>query len=195
MPSSHPQPEAANDDAQKPQAAPVESPENAESALEAAQAEAAKYKDQWLRAVADAENIRKRAERDQQETSKYAVSGFARDMVDVLENLMRALDSVPAERKQEHALLATLMEGVDLTKQELLQIFERHGIRRISPLNEKFDHHFHQAVVQIERPDLPSGTVVQVVQAGYVIGDRLLRPAMVAVSKQGDAPKQVDTSA
>ncbi|MCE2927223.1 MAG: nucleotide exchange factor GrpE [Rickettsiales bacterium] len=152
-------------------------------------------RDQWLRAVAETENVRKRAERDREETSKYAVSAFARDMVSVLENLKRASESIPAELRASDEKLKTLGEGVDLTLQELLSIFERYKIKRIDPMGEKFDHHFHQAVVQVERPDIPAGTVIQVVQAGYIIHDRLLRPAMVAVSKQGEPTKQVDTNA
>lgn len=164
--------------------------------MAALEAEAAKFRDQWMRAVAEADNIRKRAERDQMETSKYAITAFARDMVHVLENLKRASESVPEDKRKDNDLLKTIGEGVDLTLQEMLSIFERFGIKRIDPLNQKFDHNFHQAVVQIERTDVPPGTIVQVVQAGYVIGDRLLRPAMVAVSKgAGDAPKQVDTTA
>lgn len=163
--------------------------------IENLEAELAKVKDQWVRAVAEAENIRKRAQRDQEETSRYAVTAFARDMVSVLENLKRASESLPPESRTGNDLLKTLGEGVDLTLQELLAIFDRFGIKRIDPLNQKFDHNLHQAVVQVDRDDVPPGTVVQVVQAGYIIRDRLLRPAMVAVSKQGETPKKVDTSA
>lgn len=128
--------------------------------IAALEAEAAKYKDQWVRAVADTENLRKRAERDQQETSKYAISAFARDMVSVLENLTRASESIPPEKRSENDMLKTLGEGVDLTRSELLSIFERHGIRRIHPIGEKFDHNFHQAVVQVDAQDVEPGTVV-----------------------------------
>jgi molecular chaperone GrpE len=165
------------------------------SKIEALEAENAKLRDQWVRAVAETDNVRKRAQRDQEELSKYAVSGFARDMISVLENLKRATDTIPAGAREDNELLKTLGEGVDLTLQELLGIFERYGIIRLYPLNEKFDHNFHQAVVQVEQADVPPGTVVQVVQAGYTIHDRLLRPAMVAVSKQPEAPTKVDTSA
>lgn len=157
--------------------------------------EASKLRDQWMRAVAETDNVRKRAQRDQEETSRYAITAFAREMVSVLENLKRASESVPPDQRKDNDLLKTIGEGVDLTLQELLHIFEKHGIKRLDPMGEKFDHNFHQAVVQVERGDVPAGTVIQVVQAGYTIGDRLLRPAMVAVSKQGDPPKQVDTSA
>lgn len=154
------------------------------------QEDLARARDQWMRAVAETENIRKRSQREQEETARYAVTSFARDMVSVLENLKRAAESIPAEARE--GVLKTLSEGVDLTLKELLGIFERHGIARIDPINQKFDHNLHQAVTQIERSDVPPGTVVQVVQAGYVIHDRLLRPAMVAVSKPGETPKPVN---
>jgi len=157
--------------------------------------EMAKYKDQWIRTAAELENLRKRTQRELEENSRYAVTGFARDMVEVLENLMRASESIPAGARESNELLKTLGEGVDLTLQELLRTFERYGITRLNPMGQKFDHNFHQAVVQIDRHDVPAGTVVQVVQAGYVIHDRLLRPAMVAVSKWVEPPQKVDTVA
>jgi len=157
--------------------------------------ELAKMRDQWLRAVADADNIRKRAQREQEDTSKYAVTGFAGDMVSVLENLKRASESIPPAARTGNDLLKVMGEGIDLTLQELLTIFERYNIKRIDPMGQKFDHNLHQAVAQIDRHDVPPGTVVQVVQSGYIIHDRLLRPAMVAVSKQGEPPKHVDTTA
>ena len=163
--------------------------------MEALKEEAAKFRDQWIRAAAETENVRKRAERDREEMSKYAIASFARDMVSVLENLKRASESVPLEARASNDLLKTIGEGVDLTLQELLGIFERYHIKRIDPMGQKFDHNLHQAVVQVENTSVPAGTVIQVVQAGYTIHDRLLRPAMVAVSKQGDPVKQVDTTA
>lgn len=194
--------EAANENSEEKQAASEEQPNIEKAQEESAPTEELdpaeeyeKMRDQWLRAVAETENVRKRAERDQQEMSKFAVSGFARDMVSVLENLIRASESIPKEERKENQLLNTLAEGVDLTLNELLSIFERHKIKRIDPMGEKFDHNYHQAVAQVETADSPPGTVVQVVQAGYILHDRLLRPAMVAVSKQGEMPKQVDTTA
>ena len=169
--------------------------EPAEPTIESLNKEIDGLRDQLLRAAAETENVRKRAERDRAESSKYAVSGFARDMVSVLENLKRASDSVPEAARADNELLKTIGEGVDLTLQELLSIFERYQIKRIDPMDQKFDHNFHQAVAQIERHDIPAGIVVQVIQAGYTIHDRLLRPAMVAVSKEGEAPKPVDTTA
>lgn len=165
------------------------------SKLESLEAENAKLKDQWVRAVAETDNVRKRAKRDHEELSKYAVSGFARDLISVLENLKRATENIPVEAREDNELLKTLGEGVDLTLQELVTIFEKYGIKRLYPLNEKFDHNFHQAVVQVDQDDVEPGTVVQVVQAGYTIHDRLLQPAMVAVSKQPESEAKVDTSA
>lgn len=161
----------------------------------ALQAEVARLKDQLLRAAAELENTRKRMQRDQEETAKYAITGFARDLVAVIENLQRASEAVPKDALTKDPFLKTLSEGVEMTQRELLNIFQRHGIKRIDPIGEKFDHNFHQAVAQIETPDKPPGTVVQVLQAGYVIHDRLLRPAMVGVAKQGEAPQKVDTTA
>jgi molecular chaperone GrpE len=158
--------------------------------------EIAALKDQRIRALAEADNIRKRAQREQEDMSKYAVTAFARDMVSVLENLNRATESVAAHKEQSsEELLKTFAEGVDLTRKELLSIFEKFQIKRLDPMGQKFDHNFHQAVAQIPKDDAEPGTVIQVVQAGYVIHDRLLRPAMVVVAKAVDAAKTVDTSA
>ncbi len=188
-----PLPEEAAD--QPAEDVPAQEPQGAQDEVARLTEELASVRDQWVRAVAETENIRKRARRDQEETSRYAVSAFARDMVSVLENLMRASENIPPEAREENELLKTLGEGVELTQRELLSIFEKYGIKRIDPLGQKFDHNFHQAVVQVERADVEPGTVIQVVQAGYVIHDRLLRPAMVAVSKQGEPPPTVDTVA
>ncbi len=158
--------------------------------------ELAKLREQWIRAVAETDNVRKRSQRDLEESSKYAITGFASDMVSVLENLKRASESFAPEAVAENALLKTLSEGVNLTLQELLGIFQKHKITRIDPIGQKFDHNLHQAVVQVENNEVEAGTVIQVVQAGYMIADRLLRPAMVAVSKTSATPaNKVDTSA
>lgn len=198
-PEIDPQVESEDAPAVEETATPQQASYDASALLEriaSLEAEAAKFRDQWIRSVADADNIRKRAERDQVETSKYAITAFARDMVHVLENLKRASESIPESARGDNELLKNIGDGVDLTLQELLGLFEKYGIKRIDPMGQKFDHNFHQAVVQVERNDVPPGTVVQVVQAGYIINDRLLRPAMVAVAKvSGDTSKQVDTTA
>lgn len=182
-----------------------ETPENTEAnpeaiaralqaVIEEKEKEIVSLKDQALRALAEAENTRRRAERELADMSKYAVTGFARDLVSVLENLQRAVDSIPAELKESQPAVANLAVGIDMTLKELLGVFARQGIQRIDPIGQKFDHNFHQAVAQMEVPDAEAGTVVQVLQAGYVIHDRLLRPAMVGVAAAGSAP-QVSTSA
>lgn len=157
--------------------------------------ELAALKDQALRALAEAENTRRRAEREQQETAKYAVSRFAGDLVNVLENLQRATSSIPESMRAEHQAVANLAVGVEMTLKELLGAFEKHGIRRIDPKGQKFDHQLHQAVAQLPDEKAEPGTVLQVVQAGYTIHDRLLRPAMVVVATRAETPAPLDTRA
>jgi molecular chaperone GrpE len=172
--------------------APIESeaeessPETRATELEA---ELAEYKDRLLRALAETENVRRRAQREREDASKYAVAGFAKDLLSAADNLRRALESLPeSEAKDERT--RSLLAGVAATERELLGVFERHGIKRIDPKGECFDHNFHQAIFETERPDQPSGSVVEVLQPGYVIHDRLLRPAMVGVAKGGAKPSE-----
>ncbi|MBY0354571.1 MAG: nucleotide exchange factor GrpE [Rickettsiales bacterium] len=169
------------------------------AADEELKAQNAEMKDQVLRTMAEMENVRARARRDVEESSKYAVSGFARDVISVLDNLYRAAASVPPEARQESALLNNLGQGIDMTLSDFLGVIQRHGIKRIDPMGQPFDHNFHQAVVQIDSDSHEPGTILQVLQAGYVLHDRLLRPAMVGVSKApsqaADAPQQLDTRA
>jgi len=153
-----------------------------EERIAALEAELADTKDRLLRALAETENVRRRAQREREDTQKYAVSGFARDLLSTADNLRRALYSVP-EAEIRDARTRSLLDGVAATERELLSVFERHGIRRIDPKGERFDHNFHQAVFEAERPDAPAGTVIEVLQPGYVLHDRLLRPAMVGVAK------------
>lgn len=155
----------------------------------------AKLKDQFIRAVAETDNLRKRAERDQQETAKYATANFARDMVNVLENVKRAAESLTPEKRASNELINTIGEGMDMTLAELTGIFTRHGIKQIEPMGQKFDHNLHQAVAQLDHPEAEAQTVLQVVQAGFMLHDRLLRPAMVAVAKGAGAAAKLDTSA
>jgi molecular chaperone GrpE len=164
-----------------------------QAVIEEKDAEIASLKDQALRALAEAENTRRRSERELADMSKYAVTGFARELVGVLENLQRALDSIPGDVKATQPAVANLSIGVEMTLNELLAVFAKQGIQRIDPLGQKFDHNMHQAVAQIDTPDAEAGTVVQVLQAGYVIHDRLLRPAMVGVAS--GAAAQINTSA
>ena len=155
--------------------------------LAEAAAEIAELKDRLLRAMADTENTRRRAERDREDASKYAIAGFARDLLAVKDNLERALASVEEGARAEDQALDSLMSGVELTARELKSAFDRHGITEISALGQRFDHNRHQAVVELEDQSQPPGTVVHVMQVGYMIKDRLLRPAMVGVAK-GAAP-------
>ena len=142
--------------------------------------------------MAETENLRRRAMREREDAGKYAISGFARDMLSVIDNLRRALDSLPDDHRQDESL-AGLISGVEMTERELIAAFERNGIKRIEPLGEKFDHNFHQAMFYAEGTDQPEGTIVEVVQAGYVIADRLLRPAMVGVAKAANQAEVADT--
>ena len=159
--------------------------------IAALQSEVAVLKDQVLRARAETENVRRRADRDRQDASAYAVTGFARDMLTVSDNLRRALDSMPDDVADD---IKAFIEGVEMTERELLNIMERYGIKKVEPeIGEKFDHKFHQAMFEVPTAEHAPGSVMQVVSSGYVIKDRLLRPAMVGVAK-GEA-KAVDTEA
>lgn len=147
------------------------------------QAEVNKLKDQLLRTMAELENYRKRAEREREDMAKFAITGFARDLLTVSDNLRRALESVPVDHEKPEELLKNLLEGVEITEKELLTAFKKHGIEKIEPLDQPFDHHLHQAMFEVEDPDKPAGTIVHVLQPGYSLNGRLLRPAMVGVGK------------
>ncbi|MGX7874945.1 nucleotide exchange factor GrpE [Mesorhizobium sp. ORM6] len=143
-------------------------------------------KDRALRVAAEMENLRRRTARDVHDARTYAVANFARDMLSVSDNLRRALDAIPAEAKAlGDAGFKALIEGVDLTERAMLSALERHGVKKLAPEGEKFDPNFHQAMFEVPNPDVPANTVVQVVQPGYSIGERVLRPAMVGVAKGG----------
>ena len=177
------------------EAAPEAMARALQALLDEKEKELAAMKDQVLRALAETENTRRRSERELADMSKYAVTNFAKDLVNVLENLQRATDAIPAELRANQPAVASLATGVEMTLKELLTTFERYGIVRIDPLGQKFDHNYHQAVAQIDSPDAAPGTVIQVLQAGYSIHDRLLRPAMVAVATGSTGAASVDTKA
>jgi molecular chaperone GrpE len=146
-------------------------------------------KDRALRLAAEMENLRRRTARDVHDARSYAISNFARDMLSVSDNLRRALEAIPADVKAAgDAGFKALIEGVELTERSMLAALERHGVKKLQPEGEKFDPNFHQAMFEVPNTEVPANTVVQVVQPGYSIGDRVLRPAMVGVSKGG--PKQ-----
>ncbi|MEM9443555.1 MAG: nucleotide exchange factor GrpE [Pseudomonadota bacterium] len=201
---------AATDDPE--QAVAAEAPEGDASTeddpLTLLRAELAETKDRMLRAMADVENTRRRATRDADEARKYAVTGFARELLEVADNLSRALQSVPEEAK-DNEQVKPLIEGIELTQKSLAVCFERQKITKVEPtVGDRFDHNQHQAMFETESADHPPGSIIQVMQFGYVIADRLLRPALVGVSKKpavvqepandtgdGERGHAVDTSA
>ncbi|MCL4766755.1 MAG: nucleotide exchange factor GrpE [Hyphomicrobiaceae bacterium] len=177
----------------------AESPDTPDEAMEpsrdeAADAEAgaaelesqvANLTDRLLRAHAEMDNIRKRAEREKADASRYAISRFAGDIAVLGDNFQRAASAVPAGAAEQNPTLRSLLDGVMMMEREFLNVLERYGVRRIDPAGQPFNPHLHQAVMEQQNPEVPSGTVVQVFQPGYTIEDRVLRPAMVVVAKGG----------
>jgi molecular chaperone GrpE len=182
-------PAPANDSAAPAEAGAVGAGPGEGGSLEEANAEIGRLKDQLLRALAETENVRRRAARDREDAQRYAASNFAKDMLTVSDNLARALQHIPAEQLESDPALKSLYDGVAATERQLLAAFERHGIKRIDPLGEKFDPHLHQAMFEVPGSGQPAGTVVQVLQPGYVMHDRLLRAAMVGVAKADPGAK------
>lgn len=162
---------------------------NAPDATAELRAEVADLKDRLLRAAAEMENMRRRYEREMSDARQYAVTGFAREVLSISDNLGRALAAVPEDASKEGGALSGLIEGVEMTERELLRVLDKHNVKRIEPEGTKFDPNFHQAMFEVENNDVPNGTVVQVVQHGYSIGERVLRPALVGVSKANPAAK------
>lgn len=163
--------------------------------VESLQVELGKMKDQWLRALADAENNRKRAAKEREDTQKFAITNFARELLSVTDNLRRALENCPQTADLPESVKA-LITGVDMTEKEFLNILERHGVKKINPLHQKFDPNFHQAMFEVETDEHAPGLIVQVLQHGYVLHDRLLRPALVGVAKPSSlSMPKVDTTA
>jgi molecular chaperone GrpE len=158
----------------------------AEGSVEALASELTEARDKMLRTLAEMENLRKRTAREVADARTYSITGFARDVLDIADNLQRALDAVPAEtRESADPMLKALIEGVELTERSLLNGLEKNGVRKFDPSGEKFDPNFQQAMYEVPDPSVPPGTVVQVIQAGYTIGDRVLRPALVGIAKGG----------
>jgi molecular chaperone GrpE len=172
--------------------ASASAPENRSPTVEAAEAlarEAAELKDRLLRTLAEMENLRRRTEREVADSRMYGITSFARDILAVADNMARAMQTLRADLKEKADTgVKALLDGVELTERELLKVLDKHGVRKFEPQQrEKFDPNLHQAMYEVVDPSLPPGTVAQVVQAGYMIGDRMLRPALVAVAK--GAPK------
>ncbi len=157
-----------------------------------AEEEIADLKDKLLRALADNENTIRRAKREREDTAKYAAANFARDMLTVGDNLRRALDAAPESLSDGDDQTKAFMEGIDLTSRELLSVLERHGIKQISPVGEKFNHDQHEALFEVPTSDMEPGMVVQVIEDGFTIHDRLLRAAKVGVSKAISKPEAND---
>src|SRR5271165_2305131 len=174
--------------------APVRSDaERDAAAVQALIAENASLKDKVLRTLAEMENLRRRTEKEVADAKAYGVTSFARDMLSVVDNLARALEHLPAEaRAGASPALQSMIEGVELTARDLESVLGRHGVKKLDPKGQKFDPNFHQAIFEAPDEAVPAGTVSQVVQSGWTIGDRVLRPAMVGVSKGGPktAPRE-----
>ena len=154
-----------------------------EDLIEKLNEEIAGLKDQRLRAIAELENFRKRAAKDQSDALKYGISNFAKEIINIRDNIERAQSSISDEAKNNEAI-KSVIEGIDLIAQSVVSTFEKIGIKKIESLNEKFDHNLHQAMMEIENEELEPGTIVQELIPGYTLHDRLLRPAMVGVSKK-----------
>ena len=154
-----------------------------EDLIEKLNEEITDLKDQRLRAIAELENFRKRAEKDQSDALKYGISNFAKEIINIRDNIERAQSSISDEAKNNEAI-KSVIEGIDLIAQSVVSTFEKIGIKKIDSLNEKFDHNLHQAMMEIENDELDPGTIVQELISGYTLHDRLLRPAMVGVSKK-----------
>ncbi len=157
--------------------------------IAALEEELAKSKDQTLRALAELENTRKRAIKDREDASAYGISKFSRDLLSVADNLRRALEAVPEDLLAVDDRLPNIMTGIEATEREMLKAFETNGIKKIEPLEERFDPNFHEVMFEAPMPDKPNGTVIQVVESGYVLKGRLLRAAKVGVAKNAGEPK------
>ncbi len=190
-----PEPMPAPDDS------PVEAGNDRVAELEA---EVARLKDHMLRALAETENVRKRAAKDREDAMKFAVTGFARDLLEIADNFRRALDSVPADaRAGGDDLLKNLLDGIEATERSMLRTFEKHGIKKLDPMDQPFDPNFHEVMFEAPIPGKAAGTVFQVMEPGYTLNERLLRPARVGVAAgevadskgKTDPGGQIDTTA
>jgi molecular chaperone GrpE len=181
--SDEPDPADVDDEAEEGEG--VEDAEKLPLTYEDLESEITALKDQLLRALAEAQNVRRRTEREKTDMSKYAITNFARQIVSVADNLARALSSVSEDARGDNEELNNLFVGIEMTEKELMNIFEQSGIKVVEAIGQKFDHSIHQAMFEVEDLDQPAGLVIQEMQKGYVLHDRLLRPAMVGVSKGG----------
>lgn len=150
-------------------------------------------KDLMMRTVAESENGRKRALKEREDASKFAVSSFARDILSVADNLRRALDAIPEELQAQHPQIKNLTDGIGATERELLRCFEKNGIKKTEPLDERFDPNFHEVMFETPMPDKARGTIIQVIEPGYTLNGRILRPARVGVAKSAEQPTTAET--
>lgn len=185
-------PPNATENANDPATVQARSEGAAADSVAALEAEKTDLKDRLMRSLAEMENLRRRTEREIKDARTYAITGFARDMLNVADNIHRALDSARKAENADSPGVKALIEGVELTERDLLATLGRHGVKLLTPEGQKFDPNFHQAMFEVPTDEVPGGTVVQVVQKGYAIGDRVLRPAMVGVAK--GAPKPAPAS-
>lgn len=200
-PSPQEPPESQAPESAAPDAAPA-GPSPLEQALlqiSELQQQMAAVKDQGLRALAEADNTRKRALKDREDATKYAISNFARDLLDYADNFNRAIDSVPEDLKNSgDDRITNLVTGLEAMQRQLLQTLEKNGVRKLEPRDEPFNPHFHEVMFEVPGTGKPAGTIIQLVDAGYILHDRLLRPARVGVAKdegQGSAAHNIDTQA
>ncbi len=191
------------DSYQEPPAPPQEeapATDEVQARIAALEAELARSKDQTLRALAEADNTRKRAVRDREDAGRYAVTAFARDLLDVADNFRRAIESITPELREIDERIAGLIAGIEAVENEMLKAFEKHGIRKLDPIDELFNPNYHEVMFEAPVPGKNPGTVIQVIEPGYIINDRLLRPARVGVAKdtEGNTSEdghQLDTEA
>ncbi|MGY8934684.1 MAG: nucleotide exchange factor GrpE [Alphaproteobacteria bacterium] len=171
-------------DAQSDDAAPQDvAPLTPEEKIEALETELAKQKEQVLRQLAETENARRRAQREREDTIRYGASALAKDLLNVADNLQRALQSVPSEARESDDVIKNLVIGIEMTEKELLSAMQKQGVEKIEPLGEKFSYDKHQAMFEVPDTGKPAGTIVELMQPGYIMHERLLRPAMVGVAK------------
>ncbi|HCK32232.1 MAG TPA: nucleotide exchange factor GrpE [Rhodospirillaceae bacterium] len=187
--------------AEEPEATPELSEEDSsvlQTRIIELEADIASIKDKAMRALADAENTRKRAEREKVDASKFAITKFAKDLLEVADNMRRALDSIPEDRREESDLIKNIVIGIEAVDKTLLKTMENHGVKKLEPTEGKFDPNFHEAMFEAEIPGKNAGEIIQLVEPGYILNDRLLRPARVGVSKAsatGNEPQGIDEKA
>lgn len=167
--------------------------DSAQQQIEALQAELDKAKDQMMRALADAENTRRRGIKDREDVKKYAISEFARDLLDFSDNFRRALDSIPEDLKDVDDRLKNVLTGIEAMETTLLKTFDKHGIKKIEPLDEPFNPNYHEVMFESPGTGKPPGTIVQIIEPGYIVNDRLLRPARVGIAKDDDGAADSDS--